>query len=460
MMILAVVSAVASLISLAQGNVNCSFDAGYCGWSNDASSDIAWRNRNRKTPSGGTGPNSDHTSGNGKFIYLEASIGSYGDKAKILSSSIPAGDYCFSFYYHMYGQDVYKFNIYQVDGQGSSEVFSRDFDYGNAWLPGSVDVSSAVGFQMQLEAVRGHSFQGDIAVDDVSIFPGPCPPPPPSQAGLNCDFINGICGWSYISKGNAVLRWQLQAGRTLSDYTGPDGDHTSGDGVYIHLEATGALQGQGAMIQSPSIPAGDHCFSFWYHMYGRDIYQLNVYQGEHTRLFHKEGQQGQQWIYAEVDVSDVASFKLKLEAVRGKDYRGDVSVDDVQIRSGKCSEQILVEVAAKPNAQAKVAHCALDYSANAAGSEKEFAPPGSVFPHGQNVSFGLPALGAGNIKNLRLKCASNQQDALQVAKLHVKHDNVWYAGDVNAVFDDANTCNVNEVEGINVCSEEKDVVLA
>jgi len=123
-------------------------------------------------------------------------------------------------------------------------------------------------------------------------------------------------------------------------------------------------------------------------------------------------------------------------------------------------DEIIVEVAAKPNAQAISAHCSIDFAANAKGAEKSFADVGSKFGNGQNVSFSGVALGEGDITKLRLKCGSLEGDALQVVKLYVKVGNKLYAGNVNVVFDDQKTCNVKDVAGIDECVEEVDVDLA
>ena len=43
------------------------------------------------------------------------------------------------------------------------------------------------------------------------------------------------------------------------------------------------------------------CLKFYYHMYGATINRLNVFNGN-SIVFTKSGQQGNRWLYAEVNV--------------------------------------------------------------------------------------------------------------------------------------------------------------
>lgn len=75
-----------------------------------------------------TGPTSDHTDGKGRYIYIEASSPRrLNDTAVIASPTINSdGDYCLSFWYHMYGPHVNTLRVSTVP-QGGTEfmVFSK-----------------------------------------------------------------------------------------------------------------------------------------------------------------------------------------------------------------------------------------------------------------------------------------------------------------------------------------------
>lgn len=52
---------------LLEANIDCDFENGLCGWTNDRQDDYDWRRHRGRTPTAGTGPSADHTKGkNGK----------------------------------------------------------------------------------------------------------------------------------------------------------------------------------------------------------------------------------------------------------------------------------------------------------------------------------------------------------------------------------------------------------
>ena len=86
------------------------------------------------------------------------------------------------------------------------------------------------------EAVCGTSFQGDIAIDDITILNSPCatlpapavPPtvPPTPPMPVNCTFERGFCNWNNLKTGDQ-FDWTRHRGGTYSTNTGPSIDHTT-----------------------------------------------------------------------------------------------------------------------------------------------------------------------------------------------------------------------------------------
>ena len=63
-----------SHILYCQGDISCNFDSGYCSvWSDATDDDFNWTRNTGRTPSAGTGPLADHTSGSGYYMFIETS---------------------------------------------------------------------------------------------------------------------------------------------------------------------------------------------------------------------------------------------------------------------------------------------------------------------------------------------------------------------------------------------------
>ena len=81
-------------------------------------------------------------------------------------------------------------------------------------------------YKVVFEGVKGGSYTGDIAIDDVKIMSGSCPPPG------DCSFEKGFCTWTNTQKGD-IFDWIIGGGITPSYSTGPSKDHTTGTGELI-----------------------------------------------------------------------------------------------------------------------------------------------------------------------------------------------------------------------------------
>uniref|UniRef100_A0A674P740 MAM domain containing glycosylphosphatidylinositol anchor 1 n=1 Tax=Takifugu rubripes TaxID=31033 RepID=A0A674P740_TAKRU len=176
----------------------CGFeDERICGFSQDRSDVFDWTRQNHLTQnpkrSANTGPETDRSgTKEGYYMYIEASRPRVqGDKARLLSplfnvTSVrgPKGSgrvpYCVSFYYHMKGKHIGTLNVLlRVRSIAShttvdSEVWTKSGHQGPDWKRALFDVSPSGPFQIVFEGIRGPSFEGDIAIDDVSITIGKC----------------------------------------------------------------------------------------------------------------------------------------------------------------------------------------------------------------------------------------------------------------------------------------------
>ena len=71
-------------------------------------------------------------------------------------------------------------NVYLL-GSTNQTIFNKTGNQGSAtWFKGQADLMSVQTFRVLFEGVRGPSFNGDIAVDDISVSSGIC-----SQQGMS-----------------------------------------------------------------------------------------------------------------------------------------------------------------------------------------------------------------------------------------------------------------------------------
>ncbi|CAH3194704.1 unnamed protein product [Porites evermanni] len=157
----------------------CNFDVSLCGFEQGTDDKFNWTRHKGNTPSSGTGPSFDHTTGDmtGYFVYIEASSPrKRGDNAKLYSPPLTfPGHMCLEFYYEGLNGTLY----YHMSGAaiGSLKVtvnekvvFSRSGDREDKWYKASINVSAIVGWhRVTFEGVRG-----DIAIDDFSLTAGSC----------------------------------------------------------------------------------------------------------------------------------------------------------------------------------------------------------------------------------------------------------------------------------------------
>ncbi|CAF3710475.1 unnamed protein product, partial [Didymodactylos carnosus] len=74
-----------------------------------------------------------------------------------------------------------------------------------------------------------------------------------------------------------------------------------------------------------------NCFRFWYHMYGSDVGTLNIYLSNSTqsRIWSLSGGRANQWYEGQVSYEINSAHQIIIEGIRGKDFMGGISVDDL-----------------------------------------------------------------------------------------------------------------------------------
>ena len=127
--------------------------------------------------------------------------------------------------------------MYTNVGGQQSQVLKQSGDQGSGWKLANITLSSLKDFSITIETVHTTgSFQGDIAIDDISFVD--CTPGA-ENSPASCDFESGLCSLQHVTS-NVDFNWERNKGGTGSFDTGPPTDHTtnSADGYYIFTEAS------------------------------------------------------------------------------------------------------------------------------------------------------------------------------------------------------------------------------
>ncbi|XP_042229112.1 MAM and LDL-receptor class A domain-containing protein 2-like [Homarus americanus] len=273
----------------------CTFEGGLCDWASDTNGDITWVLQSGSTPTANTGPQYDHTLNSiyGHYMLMSASIGWQGSQAFLRSPPITGGDYCFEFYYYMSGQDIGALRvIIETDG-GNKTVFDREGNQAEEWRLGRIGLPQLPDFVINIVGVVGSGTEGDLAIDDTWTSYGVCPDIPdkyyckdgrmiPSTQVCDfhpdcsdkddeencgeCDFENGMCGWTAFNSKDYM--WKI--GHNLTrNYDGKFiYDHTLGTplGHFLYvLELASGDSGPAALVTRPHHNSQLYCaFIFWY----------------------------------------------------------------------------------------------------------------------------------------------------------------------------------------------------
>ena len=171
---------------------------------------------------------------------------------------------------------------------------------------------------------------------------------PVNSPGFSCTPDGSIplddC-WTNMSGDD--IDWNVLAGRTASDNTGPVEDHTGG-GNYLYIEASDCYNSTG-YASTPRFDFStltDPELRFWYHMYGANMGTLSVQisaDGGATwsaDVWNMAGDQGDVWQEAVVSLAAYAlqsNIMIRFTGTTGPAYTSDIAIDDVSISQQACT---------------------------------------------------------------------------------------------------------------------------
>ncbi|KAI4579309.1 hypothetical protein MJG53_001183 [Ovis ammon polii x Ovis aries] len=165
---------------------------------------------------------------------------------------------------------------------------------------------------------------------------------------INCNFEDGFCFW--IQDLNDDNEWERTQGSTFPPSTGPTFDHTFGNesGFYISTPTgPGGRRERVGLLTLPLDPTPEQaCLSFWYYMYGENVYKLsiNISSDRNTEktIFQKEGNYGQNWNYGQVTLNETVEFKVAFYGFKNQ-FLSDIALDDISLTYGICNVSVYPE---------------------------------------------------------------------------------------------------------------------
>ncbi len=154
-------------------------------------------------------------------------------------------------------------------------------------------------------------------------------------------FEGSIGAWSQSTADD--LNWLVDAGGTPSNNTGPSSAAQGSDYIFVEASVNGTgYPDKRAIITSPCFDLGaltSPVFSFKYHMFGAaDMGSIAVELSDDdgatwTSLWSQTGNQGNQWLTVDLDLSAYAGGNVQLRFNRfvGSTWQADIAIDDIQL---------------------------------------------------------------------------------------------------------------------------------
>ncbi len=151
------------------------------------------------------------------------------------------------------------------------------------------------------------------------------------------NFDNGVGLTNWTSDDGDWLIW---TGATYSNNTGPS-DDMNGGGNYWYVESSSPnypdmyFVCQTDTFDISSTPG--QILSFWYHMYGNTMGELNTWIGDDngwTKIDDIVGDQGDEWHikYIELDsLGIVGDFTIGFEGKTGSSWASDIAIDSLYV---------------------------------------------------------------------------------------------------------------------------------
>ncbi|XP_029300499.1 MAM domain-containing protein 2-like [Cottoperca gobio] len=328
---------------------NCDFESGFCHYIQEQAMS-SWR---RVSVKPNIFRNGDHTTGAGYFLLAHSRLSPHsGYVSRLIGPTLPGNmKYCLRFYFSLRGfnQTDQALAVYLQQQKGSSQekIWTQRERSRGIWITTDVTFQTSQPAKVLfVSTCRSFWDCGSVALDDISVRLGDCELTAGSVSSSSlpghCDFEAGLCGYTQDKQSDGA-DWVWRRGPTPTSYTGPRGDHSTGLGYYLYMEASPMLPGQSVRLLSRHLRGtrGPQCLRFYYHMYGSGTGQLSIHlhkDGEDALLWQLSGEQSIAWLRATVEYRSDSQHQIVFEATRGSSVRSDIAIDDLILESGPCPE--------------------------------------------------------------------------------------------------------------------------
>eukprot|EP00614_Pseudopedinella_elastica_P006051 CAMPEP_0172599596 /NCGR_PEP_ID=MMETSP1068-20121228/19683_1 /TAXON_ID=35684 /ORGANISM="Pseudopedinella elastica, Strain CCMP716" /LENGTH=478 /DNA_ID=CAMNT_0013399889 /DNA_START=125 /DNA_END=1558 /DNA_ORIENTATION=+ len=152
-------------------NLACSFDSDMCSFSS-TSGQYQWIRKSRGTPTSGTGPTADHTTGSGAYAYIESSSPYSPNAGPFLLECSLVSLSTMTFWYHMYGATMGTLGLNTSTDSGNSwkAQWSKTGDQGDSWQQAVVHPTGTNSLTLvRFWGITGSGGGSDMAIDDVVV---------------------------------------------------------------------------------------------------------------------------------------------------------------------------------------------------------------------------------------------------------------------------------------------------
>uniref|UniRef100_A0A6Q2XFV1 MAM domain-containing protein n=1 Tax=Esox lucius TaxID=8010 RepID=A0A6Q2XFV1_ESOLU len=327
---------------------NCDFEKDLCHYHRERVASKVWNWVTVKPNAYRIG---DHTTGTGSFLLVNTYFTLwYGYMGRLHGPFLPGNHkYCLRFYYALHGfrsvDNALMIYIYDENNVAQEKVWSLTETTREIWTKVDITYTKPMTTKVVFVSICQNFWDCPLlALDDIRVAIGDCRIPAGPVPG-ECDFETGDCG--YTQEKTDSGDWLRVQGQTPTSYTGPRGDHTTGVGYFMYIEASLMRPGHTARMLSTDLRGSmePHCLIFYYHMYGSGTGILSVLlrRGDTHRealLWRRHGEQSISWMRAMLDYMCDCRHQIVFEAIRGPSIRSDIAVDDIVIKKGPCTADL------------------------------------------------------------------------------------------------------------------------